>query len=811
MIIHQVELDVNNEVQKRGRINRTGMVNYPSYIYAISRIPAEIRRLLMLAKKLRKLDANTTGNQKQSEALSQIKDDEGNPIEDIINKFGEEVLDEFLEIEENRIKYGRYLASEKDEKLEKMAGLSKIEGFMKKLEMASAQDQEDFFNSMNVLYKQKIEEKTAEGVNDLETEVVDLRAAIINRIIYKEGLDTSPFNSSIYLEDNKVLSKDLPMDKSEVDEFMSKIADGKDPYKNYEEIVADYFAEKEKYLQDVLAEIEKPDYKTAKTQEEKDLLKAEYEQEVQDASDKIQKDSKIIEKYLDYFKPDKKCKIPKYLEECRQPDEEGKFPITEWNEAKFIGVQLTKAAKKKYSPMNMEFVFCQLTGKSRIKIKPTPKGQNVLNVIMNKVVDIDALKRIGLWEVDKHDRSFARLITGNLIEGYNLAQDIVKSEKDTYSRVIEFIKFTTVDEISIRYAIMLHMTPFRKLQTSDPKIIYNINNPKLFELMIDPSQDKIRGYNPSNSIIVGIDQNTSGFTFLGGLTKSKAKEKSEDKKTAYYSRFYTDDNLEQIANKYGVFKLSGERIIQLPLKPIDDRYFYVGYYFDKTKPDAIEFLTEFTNYINSVLEVRLQVRNMTGIEKISDEIDPYPEMIKEAKKELAGEYIYKFRVQPTQTIIDEILNSYKFEKYVKENGVVYFKFKLTMTEVINYRLKPLNLSQKDMIGDTFSLLDDSEKIVFREELKKAVADGKSDFEIGLIVSSYIKKILPQTYEPIFGLYSKPADIGKMFRDFVEGKISEKVETTEYKEEVEQKYEMEAKPLNMETAMDFVILLSSKLK
>ena len=134
-----------------------------------------------------------------------------------------------------------------------------------------------------------------------------------------------------------------------------------------------------------------------------------------------------------------------------------------------------------------------------------------------------------------------------------------------------------------------------------------------------------------------------------------------------------------------------------------------------------------------------------------------------------------------------------------------------MTEVINYRLKPLNLSQKDMIGDTFSLLDDSEKIVFREELKKAVADGKSDFEIGLIVSSYIKKILPQTYEPIFGLYSKPADIGKMFRDFVEGKISEKVETTEYKEEVEQKYEMEAKPLNMETAMDFVILLSSKLK
>ena len=57
MIIHQVELDVNTEVQKRGRINRTGMVNYPNYIYAVSRIPSEVRRLLMLIKKLRSLDA----------------------------------------------------------------------------------------------------------------------------------------------------------------------------------------------------------------------------------------------------------------------------------------------------------------------------------------------------------------------------------------------------------------------------------------------------------------------------------------------------------------------------------------------------------------------------------------------------------------------------------------------------------------------------------------------------------------------------------------------------------------------------------
>ena len=60
MIIAQPELNVATEIQKRGRINRTGQVKLPIYEYVTSFIPYESRTMMMLRKKLKSLDANTT-------------------------------------------------------------------------------------------------------------------------------------------------------------------------------------------------------------------------------------------------------------------------------------------------------------------------------------------------------------------------------------------------------------------------------------------------------------------------------------------------------------------------------------------------------------------------------------------------------------------------------------------------------------------------------------------------------------------------------------------------------------------------------
>lgn len=222
MIIHQVELDVNTEVQKRGRISRTGMLNYPTYIYAVSRIPSEIRRLLMLVKKLRTLDANTTGNQKQSAKLSSIQDSNGNAIQDVINKYGDECLEEFLS-DPNHEKYQKYMPSDDQEKMGRVSGELPIETFVRNLELSLSEEQEYFYNVINQLYIQKQEQEGSRW--DLETVIKDLKASIKTRVLKEKGKNTSPFDDSVYIEDDYVFAEDKPYTKDKVEELVLKAAD----------------------------------------------------------------------------------------------------------------------------------------------------------------------------------------------------------------------------------------------------------------------------------------------------------------------------------------------------------------------------------------------------------------------------------------------------------------------------------------------------------------------------------------------------------------------------------------------------------
>ena len=90
MLIVQNDLDVNIDLQKRGRINRTGQIEYlpPLYEYIITAIPSEKRLNMMLRAKLRSLSANTTANQDQDKKQADFID--------ITNKYGNLVTQEFL-------------------------------------------------------------------------------------------------------------------------------------------------------------------------------------------------------------------------------------------------------------------------------------------------------------------------------------------------------------------------------------------------------------------------------------------------------------------------------------------------------------------------------------------------------------------------------------------------------------------------------------------------------------------------------------------------------------------------------------------
>lgn len=90
MLIVQNDLDVNIDLQKRGRINRTGqrMDLPPLYEYIITAIPSEKRLNMMLRAKLRSLSANTAGWQDQ--------DKEQADFIDISNKYGNEVATDYI-------------------------------------------------------------------------------------------------------------------------------------------------------------------------------------------------------------------------------------------------------------------------------------------------------------------------------------------------------------------------------------------------------------------------------------------------------------------------------------------------------------------------------------------------------------------------------------------------------------------------------------------------------------------------------------------------------------------------------------------
>jgi hypothetical protein len=74
MIIVQMELDINKEVQKLGRINRTGQVFPPIYKYIVSCIPSEERLTAMMEKKLKSLMSNVSGDQEQGKDLFKAND-----------------------------------------------------------------------------------------------------------------------------------------------------------------------------------------------------------------------------------------------------------------------------------------------------------------------------------------------------------------------------------------------------------------------------------------------------------------------------------------------------------------------------------------------------------------------------------------------------------------------------------------------------------------------------------------------------------------------------------------------------------------
>lgn len=260
MIVAQQQLDVNDEVQMRGRIDRTGQVARGAYEYVVSLIPAEQRLLMMFKAKLKSLDANTTSSQK-----SKFNEME---VADITNKYGDKVVREYMA--EHLDLYARMADPFGWEKShgddlsridpqtlvasgggvgdgEAGADASKLLGRMALLRVS---EQEKMLQEIGELYANEIQRLNEMGENDLEITELPLKAKTLHKEVWKQGAEPggdNAFADNTYIEKVNMAILKKPMKASEVKASQDGLTGGKtwDEYKTEKKAaVKEYFGQK---------------------------------------------------------------------------------------------------------------------------------------------------------------------------------------------------------------------------------------------------------------------------------------------------------------------------------------------------------------------------------------------------------------------------------------------------------------------------------------------------------------------------------------------------------------------------------------
>ena len=260
MIVAQQQLDVNDEVQMRGRIDRTGQVARGAYEYVVSLIPAEQRLLMMFKAKLKSLDANTTSSQK-----SKFNEME---VADITNKYGDKVVKEYMA--EHLDLYARMadpfgwekslgedLSRIDPQRLvaegggvgdgEAGADASKLLGRMALLRVS---EQEKMLQEIGELYANEIQRLNEMGENDLEITELPLKAKTIHKEVWKQGAEPggdNAFADNTYIEKVNMAILKKPMKAAEVKASQEGLTGGKtwEEYKTEKKTaVKEYFDQK---------------------------------------------------------------------------------------------------------------------------------------------------------------------------------------------------------------------------------------------------------------------------------------------------------------------------------------------------------------------------------------------------------------------------------------------------------------------------------------------------------------------------------------------------------------------------------------
>ncbi len=428
MIVLQAELDINTEVQKRGRINRTGQILKPIYDYVNSAIPAEKRLMMMLQKKLKSLDANTSSNQKQSTKILDVPD--------FLNKYGDKIVTEYLsenpevnELLNDPLKLND--TSNEDANSTEDAA-HKVSG---RVAVLSTKMQQDFYNEIAERYIDFVDYLKQSGEYDLEVEAMNLEAESINQTVVKVGKGgESAFGEDSILETVKANVLKKPFTKVELENIITESLNGKDAKTIQAESIDDcnkFVANKlkeetdenndkyatliknipnEKKIQKLVGS---PNYELAIREREKELTVAK--ELAQSNNEKSTSNRKqYIDGLLKFFYVGRKINYPVHTYD-------GGHEIVL---SVFLGFIIDKKKKNPYAPSSIKLRFAIANSNKYIAI-PTSYNKDVMaikgeSVSLNDRGISDTLIE---WETAVKtgtvDRKIRHIITGNLLQAFS--------------------------------------------------------------------------------------------------------------------------------------------------------------------------------------------------------------------------------------------------------------------------------------------------------------------------------------------------------------------------------------------------------
>lgn len=435
MIVLQAELDISTEVQKRGRINRTGQIQKPIYDYVTSAIPAEKRLMMMLQKKLKSLDANTTSNQKQSTKILDVPD--------FLNKYGDKIvrdylmenkdvndlLDDPLHLKDSKSDSGSSDAFATEDAAHRVSG---------RVAVLSTKMQQEFYNEISERYNDFVEYLKQVGEYDLEVEAMNLEAETTASRVIKMGKGSdSAFGDDSILETVKANVLKKPFSRTELANLLQEALKGKDPTEVQAETLKDYKVGIEERLAKEVSEVHgKYDLLKMSIPAEKRIQKiletegqaawqqmiAERENELDEAREvQLQNLEKTFNNRREYLVKSMNFFYPGRLLSYPVETYEGGNELVP---AVFLGIVIDKKKKNPYAPSAMKLRFA-IANSSKYLAMPASYNEEIMAIIGSSM-DIEQPDMEGLlskWEQytkqNNVDRKTRHIITGNLLQAFS--------------------------------------------------------------------------------------------------------------------------------------------------------------------------------------------------------------------------------------------------------------------------------------------------------------------------------------------------------------------------------------------------------